>query len=447
MDIFEFAKKTIDYAKTFGFTESEIYYSNSKSLDIGVYEKEIDDFSINKSKGVGFRGIYKDKMGYSFTEIFDDESVKMLVERAKENAELIDDEEVEHIFGEKHNYKEIETYNKDIDEASISDKKKLTLNLESNVLNLDKRIDKVARTGYSDAYGEVGLINSKGLKLFHKSNILYLYSQGIAKDGEETVDGSDYEYYQSYSSIDIDKLSKSIVDKVISKTGAKEINSGKYKIVLENSSAGSLLSTFADIFSAEAAQKGMSLLSDKEGEIISSPIVNLIDNPHLEMGLNSRAFDDEGFPTLKKNIIENGVLKTLLHNIKTATKQGIKSTGNASRYSFKSTMSISPTNFYIEKGEKTLEDIFEEVENGILITEFSGLHAGANSITGDFSLASKGYLIENGKKSKAIEQVTLAGNFFELLKSIEIIGNDLKFKSSIVSPSLYIGELSVAGKK
>jgi PmbA protein len=89
--------------------------------------------------------------------------------------------------------------------------------------------------------------------------------------------------------------------------------------------------------------------------------------------------------------------------------------------------------------------MLEAVNDGILITEFQGLHAGASPITGNFSLASKGYLIENGKKTNAIEQVTLAGNFFDMLKSIVMVGNDLEFRSSIVSPSLYIGELSVAG--
>ena len=84
---------------------------------------------------------------------------------------------------------------------------------------------------------------------------------------------------------------------------------------------------------------------------------------------------------------------------------------------------------------------------GVIITEFAGLHSGASSVTGDFSLAAKGFMIEDGKKSFPVEQITVAGNFFTLLKDIEEIGSDIKFPmSSIGSPSLIVKELSIAGK-
>ena len=112
-----------------------------------------------------------------------------------------------------------------------------------------------------------------------------------------------------------------------------------------------------------------------------------------------------------------------------------------------SPVSIFPTNLYIEKGEKSLEELIKEVGEGILITDLAGLHSGANSITGDFSLAAKGFYIKDGKKSYPVEQITIAGNFFSMLKDIEAVGSDLKFPmSSIGSPSVKIKEISIAGK-
>ena len=158
-------------------------------------------------------------------------------------------------------------------------------------------------------------------------------------------------------------------------------------------------------------------------------------------------FDDEGVATFKKEVILKGTLKTLLYNLKTAYKAGVKSTGNGFKASYASPVSISSTNFYIEKGNKTFDELLKDVNEGVIITEFAGLHSGANSITGDFSLAAKGFYIKDGKKTFPIEQITVAGNYFDLLKNIKEIGNDLKFPmSSVGSPSVVLDELSIAGK-
>ena len=209
----------------------------------------------------------------------------------------------------------------------------------------------------------------------------------------------------------------------------------------------SILETFTSPFNADVAQKGMSLLKGKEGEIIASDKVTIIDNPLMKDGLASVGFDDEGVATYKKEIIKDGKLITLMHNLKTAYKQGVKTTGNGFKASYSSPVSISPTNFYIEPGTKSLEELFKGVNDGLYITEVGGLHAGANSVSGDFSLVCKGFLIEEGNKGKPVEEITVAGNFFNLLKDIEEVGADLKFPmSSVGSPSVIIRELSVAGK-
>ena len=174
----------------------------------------------------------------------------------------------------------------------------------------------------------------------------------------------------------------------------------------------SLISTFAGVLSGDAVQKGVSLLKGKEGEVIASNIVNLVDDPHLENGLASVGFDDEGVATTKTYLIKDGKLENLLHNLKTANKAGVKSTGNGFKSSYASPISVSPTNMYIEPGVNSLEEMTKKIDKGLIITDFAGLHSGANSITGDFSLAAKGFYIENGVKTKPVEQITVAGNFF-----------------------------------
>ncbi len=105
-----------------------------------------------------------------------------------------------------------------------------------------------------------------------------------------------------------------------------------------------------------------------------------------------------------------------------------------------------PPNFYLEAGETAYEQLLKELGNGLVINEVSGLHAGADAVSGDFSLLSKGFTVKDGKQDKPVEQITIAGNFYEMLKAVRAVGSDLTFpQGAFGSPSVDAGKLSVAG--
>lgn len=209
----------------------------------------------------------------------------------------------------------------------------------------------------------------------------------------------------------------------------------------------SLLATFSGIFSAENAQEGLSLLTGKEGEMIASLAVTLMDDPLLPDGLASKPFDAEGVATRTKAIIEAGQLNTLLHNRKTAKKQGVPSTGNAGKAGYAGTIRVSPTNLFIKPGECTLLQLEQNLGEGLVITDLEGLHSGANPVSGDFSLSAKGYTVQNGVKKSPVQQITVAGNFYTLLKDIRKVGSDLLFPGrSVGCPSVLVDEMAVAGE-
>ena len=165
------------------------------------------------------------------------------------------------------------------------------------------------------------------------------------------------------------------------------------------------------------------------------------------MAVTQTAFDDEGVPAARTTVVEKGVLKTLLHNRKTAKKAGCATTGNAGKPSVASPVGVSPTNFYQEPGSASLEELFETLGSGLYITDISGLHAGCNSVSGEFSLLARGFVVENGKQGRPVEQITVTGNFLEYLKGVRAVGSDLRFGfGGIGSPSLLIESLQVAGK-
>lgn len=447
MEFKEFKELLFKRAKEDGFKECEVYFSNRESLNITVYDAEVEKYSLNKTFGLSFRGKINGKMGYSYTEIMDEEAIDMLIQNAKGGAMSIESDDIQFIYDGDKEYKEVKSYSKALENINNQDLIKIALDMEKESKAYSDKVINIG--GCSIGYGtsEYGIYNTKGLELTNKGNLLTAYVSPIVKENGEKYDGTGYVTANSLEEVDPKKIAKQGVEEALSRIGGMSIPSGIYKALIYNEAMVSLLGTFAGIFSGDAAQKGLSLLKDKEGEIIGSDILTIVDDPLLENGLASTPFDDEGVSTYRKEVVSKGKLITLLHNLKTANKAGIKTTGNGFKSSYASPVGISTTNFYIENGSKNFEELLEEVGEGLMVTEFAGLHSGANSITGDFSLAAKGFYIEDGKKSYPVEQITVAGNYFDLLKNIQTIGNDLKFPmSSVGSPSVIINEISVAGK-
>ena len=145
--------------------------------------------------------------------------------------------------------------------------------------------------------------------------------------------------------------------------------------------------------------------------------------------------------------MEHGVLKTYLYNGKAARKDGVPSTGNGFKAGLTAPIKTAVTNFSLAPGQRSQEELLADMGEGILITDITGLHAGANTVSGDFSLSAEGFLVTEGKLGQAVEQITVAGNFYELLKNITEAANDLYFTSGGKgAPSVRVREMDIAGK-
>ena len=447
MEFKEFKNILFDKALNEGFENCEIYYTDGENISITVYDGEVEKYNLDKSFGLSFRGMIDGKMGYSYTEILDEYAIDMLIKNAKEGAKCIESEDEQFIYEGDKEYSKVDTYSEKLENIDASKLIDIALDLEKQAKEYSDSVVNISTCKISYSSSKIGIYNTKGLNLSNKGNLLMTYVVPIVKVNDEKQDGMGYKIAESIEEINTKEIAKQGVEEALSKIGGTSINSGKYKTIIYNEAMASLLETFSDVFSGEAAQRGLSLLKGKENQIIASEIVTIIDDPLLDKGLASTPFDDEGVATFKKELVSNGTLKTLLHNLKTANKDKVKSTGNGFKASYSSPVSVEPTNLYIKKGDLSLESLMENINEGIVITDFAGLHSGANSITGDFSLAAKGFYVKNGKREYPVEQITVAGNFFDLLKNIKLIGNDLKFPiSSIGSPSVIVEGLSIAGK-
>ena len=447
MDIKIFKEKLFEMAKKEGFSEYELFYSSGKSLKVNIFKGELEKFNNSKSGGISFRGVFNGKIGYSFCEKIDENTIPYLIKYAKENSQIISEDEKEEIYAGDKEYKEIKTFYEDIENIQVDEMIENCLKMEKAVLEYDSRIISCNHCTMAKSSGQTYIANSKGLELNKKGNFIFAYTGALAKQNEETKSGM--ELFGGFNIKDFDpkKIGEKASQKALACLGAKSIPSGKYNIIFENECFTDLFSCFIGSFFAETVQKGFSLFKNKLNTKIASDLITIADEPLMENGYNSTAFDSEGVACYNKNIVENGILKTYIYNLKSAKKDGVKSTGNGFKGSFKSSIGTNITNFYIKNGNTNFNDMVQNVSNGLLIKDLSGLHSGVNGISGDFSLLAEGFLIENGKITTPVEQITIAGNYFEMMQNIKELGNDLKFSTSgIGTPSVFVGELNVAGE-
>ena len=429
------------------FKDMEAYIERNKEIEIGVFEGEIDKYSISETEGLSFRGIVDDKMGYSYTEKLDQSSIDMLVEEAYKNGEHIDTKDREIIFSGSSSYEKIESSNKNLKNISLEDKIEFVKALEREALDLDPRITTVNYCIYNEIENSKYLMNTKGLDLHDDGSIAYAYLVVVAKEGEDIKTGASYIISKDFDDFDYKKMAKEAVEEALSLLGAKSIKSKEYPVIFRNDIFADILGSFQSILNAENVQKGLSLLKDRIEDQIANEKFTLVDDPFSELGFSQSSFDDEGTATKFKKIIDKGILKTYLYNWKSAAKDGVESTGNGYRNSYKSPIFTSTTNLYVEKGHLSLKELFKTVDHGIFITSVEGLHSGLNPVSGDYSLSAHGYEIEKGKITRPVNQITIAGNFFETLMDVEEIGEDLRFSmNGVGAPSIKIKKLSIAGE-
>ena len=449
MNYQEFKQAVIVAAAAKEVKDYELYYSESAETQTEIFKTEVKGFTTSSNLGVCLKCLVNGKMGYASTEHMSEEEAVSLVDRALDNAKSIESEEQAFIHTKGDTYAVLEK-----EEAKLPTAAELidfSLSLQNQLYATDNRVVDGTQAYAGFLESKSALYNSNGLDLEDSAAFSFTYGMAVVADGEEMYDGMEVASGK-FDSFNVEKIAKEAVKDAVDTIGAESVPSGKYSVVFSNKVMASMLSTYASVFSAEAAQKGLSLLKDKEGEQIAADIVTLTDDPMKEDALVKATFDDEGVATYKKNVIEGGKFVTLLHNLKTAAVAGVKTTGNGFKASYASTVGIRPYSFYINPVKGTLEDLLAEAGNGIYVTSVEGMHAGANPITGDFSLAASGFCIEDGKKGKPVKSITVSGNFFTLLKEIASVGEDLKFNpfalssSRCGSPSVLIKEMTIAGK-
>jgi len=230
--------------------------------------------------------------------------------------------------------------------------------------------------------------------------------------------------------------------RAMSKLGAQKLATAELPVVFDPDASRALLRTLAGVISGGAIYRKSSYLCGREGTLVASPLLTISDEPLLPRGPGSRTFDGEGLPARRNLLIEDGVLRGFLLDTYSARKLGRKSNGCAGR-SVGGSPHVTTSNLILRAGTSSPQSLLDGMERGLFVTDMMGF--GFNAVTGDFSRGAAGFLIEKGRLTTPVSEITISANFDELLKRIDAVGNDLDDRSSTMSPSLRVSRMTIAG--
>lgn len=416
----------------------QISYSKNRNFQVRYQNGDMDQYTDAGKFRLNITVLKDGKIGSSYAETF--EAPEKVFYDALENIKIVDSDDIEYFYDGSGEYLKIEPYDNSFENLSV--KKRLSYVeiahrkiRESELILNDMAI-------YGDQMTESRIANTLGLDVSFVSGGGFMYAMAVAKDVSPRSAG-EFTIGKKPEEIDPEFVGIRACEEALQLIGSKSVKSGKYRVILRNDVFSDILTLLISMVNADNAHKNLTPLKGKLNEKIASEVLSIYDVPSHALSIIATPFDTQGVPTKEKVIIENGVFKTFLHNLKTAKKDGVEPTGNAY-----GTTGIAPINLFVKPGLLNFEKLIEKLEDGIIIIEVEGIHSGANPISGNFSLGAKGLRVEGGKITHGVEQITISGNFLELLHKIIEVGNDLRAfigMGGMIVPSILVSDMDIAG--
>ena len=425
----------------------EAYAEESRHTEASALRGEIEGLTFAESRGVGVRLIAAGRSGYAYAADPSGDEVRDAVRRARENAALAEPDPFNGLADLQPAPPIPELYLDDQANLPTDQKVALALELERRVISTDPRVTKVDAAQIGDAVSRTAIASTTGVEAEYARTDAWCVAVALAVEDDETQTGFSFTISRGLDELTWESIADEAVARSVRMLGATKPATVKVPVVLDQFAAMSFLGVLADALSAEDVLKGRSLFAEMVGQQVGSDLVTLIDDGTITIGPAAAPFDDEGVPTGRTELFTRGTLNGFLHNTYTARRsgEGTVSTGNARRGGYKSAPGVGTSNFYLEAGDLSFEELLARADGGVLIQDVSGVHSGANPISGEFSVGATGLRIGGGALGEPLREMTVASTLPEMLAAITGVGNDLRFFSSVGTPSLLIGEMTLAG--
>lgn len=430
-------KKLIELALSEGATEAEVFYSKGRVVNVETLRGSVGFAEESVSDGIGVRVIAGGAFGYS--SVNDPRKYEEAVRAAVKCAKARGPDPFLKGLPKPKPYESV---------SGVYDKRITDMGLDTCIDTMAAMVAEAGRDKnisvtfgkFSSQASEATIINSNGVDAHEKETAAYGYIDVILKKDGQVSTAFDYDVSRALD-VDFPKIGASAAGLARSSLNAVSIESKTCDILLGPQAFADVMEgTLLFAVNSESVQKGRSSLANKISKKVSVEGLAMIDDGLLQGGLGTSSFDDEGVPTQRTVIIEDGVLETFIYDCYTAGKAGRESTGNAVRGTYQMSPRVGPHNVRFEYPRS---DVIGETQKGIYVNSIIGAHT-ANPITGDFSVECRNsFVVEGGVKTKPIKSLMMSGNAFEFLKSIDGMGRDDRKIGAFVAPTVRIKDVRV----
>jgi PmbA protein len=424
--------------------EVELFLEEGRSRETGWGEGKPKDVQSALSQGMSVRVIEDGRQGFAHANEISEERAATLFRAAREGAALLPRDAARRLARPGKAAPFRTPLDKTLFHRPLKVLQDRLASLEKDLLAGDARLKKALGLAFSEDAGGHAIVSSAGVAVEDKSTSVSFSLELMGEDGGETQVAWDWTESLTWSKLDVEGPARAARERLLTAFGAQSIPSGTYPVIFEPRMGAEVLGLVSSALSGEAVYKKRSFLARRLNKAAASPLVTLVDDGRLPGGPASARFDDEGVPSRRNVLMAKGVVKGFYYDAFTAAKAGRKSTGNAGRSGFKGAPGPSSTNFYMLPGKISLKALMAATPRAFVVRELLGMHT-ADPVSGDFSLGASGLLWENGKVSRAVKGVTLAGSVPDLLKKIDAVADDLAWQGATGCPTFRVSGLSVGG--
>jgi PmbA protein len=432
----------LKWAKAAGADAADTLYVNGESISVAQRMGEREKLESSEGRDLGLRVFVGQRQAFVSSTDFAPAALRTLAQRAVDMARAVPEDPVCGIAPEEL----LATSWPDLD---LDDKRRPSAR---SLLAMAEEAEDAARAvkGVTNSEGaeaswgrtSVALAASNGFSGGYRRSGYSLSCSVLG--GEGTGMERDYEWSSAVHLDDLmapARVGRNAGKFVVRRLNPRKAQSARVPVVYDRRVSGGLIGHLASAINGRAVARGTSFLKDKMGEKIFADGIRILDNPRRLRGLGSRPFDAEGLPTRRYAVIDDGHLTTWLLDLAAARQLKLKPTGHAARGT-SGPPSPTTSNFYLEKGKHSVEELIGDIKSGLFITDLIGF--GVNGVTGDYSRGASGFWIENGKLGWPVSGITVAGNLKDMFLNMTP-ASDLQFKGSTNAPTVRIEGLTVAG--
>ncbi len=440
------ARHALDHLRLLGVEHAEVAVSQGERLEVGVRQGEVELIKEAKSRGLSVRIVHDERVATSSTNDLARAGIERFLARVVEMAELAEQDPLavppdpDELTGQ---FPDLDLWDGEVARVDADRALELALAAERAAFGFSAKITSSEGAGFSRSESHSVLATSGGFIGHSAGTYASLVAQVIADDdGGKKRNGYHWTAARKLDLLlDPEHVGREAAHRAVRSLSSVKIETGVYPVVFEHEAAGAILGLLASCILGDSVYREQSYLGSRLGSQIASDKVTIVDDPLLPRGPGSRRFDGEGRSVHANTIVAAGRLECFLLDTYAARKLKLDPTGSAGGGG--GVPHSTTSNFFMRAGTSKPDELLVGIERGLFVTSMMGF--GFDSLTGNFSRGASGFLIENGKLTIPVSEITISRNLDELLQGIDAVADDLEHRSSVASPSFRVDRMTISG--